>query len=1150
MKKNVSKAVFKIIGVTFLLQTVCILSLKAQNKIDVAPKATTYADIVQKVGNDEMKSYGMALEAGTLTPAVKLETIPEGSGVTYYVDATNGNDSDNGTTASKAWKSIEKVNSVMFQPGDRLLFKANETWTAPIAPKINGSLSIDIDEDQDGRPENFLCPKGSGTEDAYIVIGAYGTGALPKFVGGANVNTVVAFKDQEYWDISNIDVSNIDPAFNPKNTGSTENAKLMGNLRGILVCGQSFSADGITPGGVLDGFNIHDTFIHDISGHVYWGGAPADRGYPGVYGNMHDASKRTGGIVFENWKPTTESDLTIEEKALNTKDRPISFNNILILNNVICNTSFGCITIKQWGGSGHDVVSVGDFYIAALETTSEIWNKRNNGTAENNYYDAGWHPHTNVIVTNNYVSNSKTEYGCNTIRLSSVDGGIVSNNICAGAGTCSIELDYANDIVVQYNEVYNTKKKMGGADNNGIDCDQQTSNCLVQYNYLYNNGDGFLLCGWNTFSTAVWRYNIIRNSGASDNYIALYSTKGYNCLHNNLIYSSNNAPTFVGRPGNFKVEYAANPHYFYNNIFYSTSTTTAPAIYDGTNIIYSNNCYYGEKTPLISEDANPVTENPGFTGNFTTDIEAFKISEHSPLINAGKEITYPATFGGNFINQYLYDSDFFGDSVKSGARTDIGLDEYQFTAGKGIIRGYVKDQYGQQTAGVTVKLDETPYMATTQSNGYYSFGEIPEGDYTLIASKNMYQNSIDVVQAVEAGKVTYVSLVLGENLSSVGVISGTVTVSGGVIVDNATISFIREGESFETSTNNSGNYSIEVPGFESGEYSIVVSKEGCLDAKKDILVRNGDSVTQNFILWSSDFSLSAELINESFNGFTSGDFTTNDKWNVSVGGGTITIVDDPSQPENKYLQLNKTSSGTMAVYNTTNANATGIVTVEAKVMRTTDSGTNNQLQMFSFNKTDFGTGGTIPPSTGRMATFAFNKSVNRDILTHISGAAPDAGDYELNKWDTIRIVTNLNTKTFDFYLNDMIAPILTNQPLKTTNRNAIDRFLFYGNSINIGDMCIDYFRVFTGTPKEFDNTTQVNNLVEGFANLSIYPNPATEGFYVKGLKQPTIITLTNISGKTVLNKSVSVGEFISTNQLTKGFYIAHIGTWNTKIIVH
>jgi hypothetical protein len=185
-----------------------------------------------------------------------------------------------------------------------------------------------------------------------------------------------------------------------------------------------------------------------------------------------------------------------------------------------------------------------------------------------------------------------------------------------------------------------------------------------------------------------------------------------------------------------------------------------------------------------------------------------------------------------------------------------------------------------------------------------------------------------------------------------------------------------------------------------------------------------------------------------------------------------------------------------------------------------------------------------------MATFAFNKSVNRDILTHISGAAPDAGDYELNKWDTIRIVTNLNTKTFDFYLNDMIAPILTNQPLKTTNRNAIDRFLFYGNSINIGDMCIDYFRVFTGTPKEFDNTTQVNNLVEGFANLSIYPNPATEGFYVKGLKQPTIITLTNISGKTVLNKSVSVGEFISTNQLTKGFYIAHIGTWNTKIIVH
>jgi hypothetical protein len=36
---------------------------------------------------------------------------------TYYVDATNGNDNNDGLSESNAWKTIGKVNSESFQPG-------------------------------------------------------------------------------------------------------------------------------------------------------------------------------------------------------------------------------------------------------------------------------------------------------------------------------------------------------------------------------------------------------------------------------------------------------------------------------------------------------------------------------------------------------------------------------------------------------------------------------------------------------------------------------------------------------------------------------------------------------------------------------------------------------------------------------------------------------------------------------------------------------------------------------------------------------------------------------------------------------------------------------------------------------------------------
>jgi len=77
------------------------------------------------------------------------------SATTYYIDATNGNDSYSGTSIDQAWKSISKVNSSTFQPGDYILFKRGEIY--------NDTLEI----------------PSSGEENNPIIFGSYGEGNKP-----------------------------------------------------------------------------------------------------------------------------------------------------------------------------------------------------------------------------------------------------------------------------------------------------------------------------------------------------------------------------------------------------------------------------------------------------------------------------------------------------------------------------------------------------------------------------------------------------------------------------------------------------------------------------------------------------------------------------------------------------------------------------------------------------------------------------------------------------------------------------------------------------------------------------------------------------------------------------------------------------------
>ena len=78
---------------------------------------------------------------------------------TYYVDASAGNDNNDGRSQIKAWQTIAKINASSFSPGDEILLKRGETWREELDVPSAGSASMPI------------------------LFGAYGEGSAPRITG-------------------------------------------------------------------------------------------------------------------------------------------------------------------------------------------------------------------------------------------------------------------------------------------------------------------------------------------------------------------------------------------------------------------------------------------------------------------------------------------------------------------------------------------------------------------------------------------------------------------------------------------------------------------------------------------------------------------------------------------------------------------------------------------------------------------------------------------------------------------------------------------------------------------------------------------------------------------------------------------------------
>ena len=152
------------------------------------------------------------------------------SGTTYYVDSSVLFGGD-GLSPETPLRTLESVNALRLNPGDSVLFKRGGTWTGQ------------------------LCVADSGTKEAPITFGAYGSGDLPLIQGVGQVDSVIYGENVSYVTVKELEITN---------SGDTTDYH-----RGIYFCAKSRSSQGIS---------IMDCYVHDVEsclteidgGDIHW----------------------------------------------------------------------------------------------------------------------------------------------------------------------------------------------------------------------------------------------------------------------------------------------------------------------------------------------------------------------------------------------------------------------------------------------------------------------------------------------------------------------------------------------------------------------------------------------------------------------------------------------------------------------------------------------------------------------------------------------------------------------------------------------------------------------------------------------------------------------------------------------------------------
>ncbi|WP_155646084.1 right-handed parallel beta-helix repeat-containing protein [Burkholderia diffusa] len=478
------------------------------------------------------------------------------SAATYYVNASTGNDANNGTSMATPWQTFSRINGGTFNPGDQILFRRGDTFPGQMVIPSSGTL---------GNPIIFSAYKDpSSTATALPVLSGATDGTMA-------VSATILVQDKDNLEFNNLRIKNNNYAASLSGTN---------NVFGILVKGTGLRD--------LSYYRINNSTV-SLVGPYQW--------------NSSFDLALTAGISFQNTSTQhVIKDIVVDSNKLNNNGRfgvlvidqsstgsaynpnqPIlGIQDVSFTNNVCNNNGGSCLMgrrVKNLLILGNTITNSGA--AKPVNTTASI-QMINRGSGA--WFSGCYH----VAVQNNYVAGS---YGPGDSSNIHVDG---SNN----------------DVVIQYNKYF-------GDSGAGFELLGGNHHVIYRFNYSANDG---MRAGAGIFTISnyvpppmggaavasddVWIYNNTFTSNLSAPTSLAMGINATNIHFYNNIFADFGTST-IAAPS-FPAGYATSTMSWSNNLFYGAQS--GASAYDGAAILKNPN--------FVSTAASAFSANSIFVNNF------------------------------------------------------------------------------------------------------------------------------------------------------------------------------------------------------------------------------------------------------------------------------------------------------------------------------------------------------------------------------------------------------------------------------------------------------------------------------------------------------------------------------------------------------
>ena len=632
-----------------------------------------------------------------------IETIS--SGTTYYIDATGGNDSNDGLSEETAWKTIAKVNSMNFNPADLILFKRGENW------------------------QEQLTVSSSGSSDNPITYGAYGNGNKPIINCASTISGWIQATPIIYT-----------------TSVATEPPQVFFNgIRGTPVALDQIDSE-------------HEWNWTSNMLHIY------STSNPDTAGLEIEVSNKEFAIYIDSMSYITIKDIAC--KGAGIQDGPsagiflVNTNNVILDNlTVYDNAGSGIFIYSDSAGAGKNNIVCNCTVYNTIGTRFSI----------NNGYNLGcgiqlWTPSPGYGGNNKICGNTVYKNGDHGIGLE-FSNNMISNNVAYqnGRSGISISAEHSSGNIVERNTVYQNCQNED--DVFGINLFWVGNNNIVRYNIVHDQhvlpvGEGFLygsggirVDGVSSIMTESTGnqiyYNLVYNEYDG---VQIYNFRNVG-IYNNVIYNSTRAGIYIGST-------TTSDNVVKNNVIH-TSEKFLVVIDKAVNNVFDHNVYHPD-TPTSFNLNNIISDFATWKLNSGQDKDSkakdpllvniansdFHLQSISPCIDTGVDVGLT--------------QDFEGKSVPYGSAPDVGAYESEQVMFTGTISGRVTARdTGLAIQGATVITDGRSGM--TNSTGGFTITDIPTGTHTVTALMAGYQSQSRYNVSVQDNKTTIVNFELQEN---------------------------------------------------------------------------------------------------------------------------------------------------------------------------------------------------------------------------------------------------------------------------------------------------------------------------------------------------------------------------------------------------